>query len=436
MKKIHDAQNFVESLFNTRPFSIAFSILCAILIWFAVSMTAYKTTHATFNHVPVSLDLAGTPAEANGLSAVSCDVEYVNVEIEGNRTQIGRLSPEDIHASIRTGNINTTGEFYFEIAVESDKNISFTASKISPEHATVRLDRIETRSFDVTASFPNVHVTSGHALDKEDVLCEPSSIEITGPSEQLSEIAKVDVYSDKALEIDSMYSLYSNEVRLYTEEGALLDDESLEIPNVNFQITIPVLTQKELELTYDIRNTPNGFDLDWLRERLELSEETITLASQTNTVFADRDTWSVGYIKLNEIGLDFTTDFIISLDEDYINQSGFQQVTLTLDNEGLASREFKVSNENISVINAPRNYDYNIITRSMTITVIGDKTELENLSTQDIIVNVDLLNYDILQSTSFSADATVSFYNQSKLWSVGNYKVALNFTEQETEATT
>ena len=435
MKKIHDMSEFLERLFNTKPVSIAVSILCAILIWFAISMTAYKTTHRTFDNIPVSLDLTGTPAETSGLSVVSCDVETVNVELEGNRLQIGRLTAEDLHAYIQTGNINNSGEFYFEIVVEADKNISFTATKVTPERATVRLDRIETRTYDVTAVFPNIRVTSGHALDKDDVVCEPSVIEITGPAAQLDEIARAEIYSDKNLEIDSMYSLYTNEVRLYTEEGALLDDESLEMQNINFQITIPVLTQKELELTYDIRNVPGGFNSDWLKEKLQLSEETITLASQTNTVFVDRDTWNVGYIKLDEINLEFSTDFVIDLDEEYINQSGFQQVSLTLDNEGLSSKEFRISSDNIAVVNAPRNYDYDIVTRSMTVTVVGDSEELKNLSTADIIVNVDLLNYDIAQSTSFTADATVSFYNESKLWAVGNYKVALNFTERQTEAT-
>ncbi len=435
MKKIQNPEKFFDDLMNTRPVMIALSIICAVLIWFAVSMTAYKTTHVTFNQIPLSTELTGTPAEANGLSVVSCDVTAVNVELEGSRAQIGRLTEEDLHAVIHPGSITSAGEFYFEIEISSDKNINFNASSITPSHATVVLDRIESRTYDVTAAFPNVHVTSGHAMDKEDVTCEPSQIEITGAAGLLDQINRVEVYSEKSLQIDSMYSLNTNEVRLYTDEGALMDSDSLEIPNINFQIIIPVLTQKELSLTYDIRNAPGGFDLDWLRERLHLSEETITLASQTSTVFADRESWNMGFIKLDDIRLDYSTDFIIEPGEEFINQSGFQQVSLTLDSEGLSSRVFQIGKENISVVNAPKAYDYNIITRSMTITVIGEKEELEQLSTQDIIVTVDLLNYDVSQSTSFSADASVAFYDHSKVWAVGGYKIALDFDEKETETT-
>ncbi len=443
MKKMDKIHDFLEKIFDTKPFSIIFSIICAVLIWFSISVTAYKTTHVTFYNVPLSDDLTGTLAEANGLSTVSCDVESVTVELEGNRSQIGRLTKEDLTAYLQIGNISTTGEFNFEIEVRSDTDISFNTLNISPSRAAVKLDKIETQSYDVTAVFPNIRVSSGHALDSDDITCEPAVIEITGPSAQLNEIARVEVYSGKSMTIDSKYSLYTEEVRLYTEEGARLDTDDLELPGTNFQITIPVLTQKELALTYDIRNAFNNFDLNWLRERLHLSQESITLASQTNTEFVKRDSWSVGYVTLDSITLDFVKTMDIELSEDFINQSGFQQVELTLDSEGLDSREFWITADNISIVNAPSDYDCEIIKRSMPITVVGDKEELDNLSTQDIIATVDLMNYNVQQSATGSPDAIISFSPKSdlnsdedkliRIWAVGNPRVVVSFTEKETE---
>ncbi|MBE6875422.1 MAG: hypothetical protein E7496_01645 [Ruminococcus sp.] len=441
-RKIHDVPGFFSKLFSTKPFSIVFSVMSAILIWFAVSVTAYKTTHVTFYNIPVSYDISGTLAEANGLSAVSCNVEKINVEIEGNRSQIGRLTQEDLTAYLQIGNISTTGEFNFEIAVRSDTNIAFNTNKITPSYATVKLDKIETRTFDVSASFPNIKVTSGHVLNKDDVTCDPPVIEITGPSAQLAEIARVDVFSDKAVEIDSLYSLYTNEVRLYTEEGALMDTDHLEIPSTDFQINIPVLTQKELTLTYDIRNAFNGFDLNWLRERLHLSEESITLASQTNTDFTDWDNYNIGFVTLDAVSLEFSKEFNIDLKEEFINQSGFQQVTLALDSDGLASREVWVTSDNISVINVPKGYDCQLITRKMPINIIGDAEELETLSTQDIMVTVDLMNYNVQQNLTGSPDASISISPKNddtsddalvRMWAVGTYRVSVNLTEQAVE---
>ncbi|MDE7120908.1 MAG: hypothetical protein K2O42_01955, partial [Oscillospiraceae bacterium] len=200
--------------------------------------------------------------------------------------------------------------------------------------------------------------------------------------------------------------------------------------------TIPVLTQKELKLTYDIRNAPGNFNLEWLREHLQLSEESITFASQTNTVFAEREDWYLGYIKLDDISLAFEKYFTVEPDEELINQSGFQQVGLKLDNEELRSRTFQVSTSNISVVNAPKNYDINIITKNLPVTVIGTEEDLDALSTQNIIVTVDLLNYNITQSTSINQDAAISFYGEeTRIWAVGIYEVAVELIEKPTETT-
>ncbi len=438
INKIHEIPDSLENLFDTQPFRIVFSILCAVLIWFAVSVTAYKTTHVTFYNIPLSVELTGTLADANGLSAVSCDVEKVTVQLEGNRSQIGRLTPEDLTAYLQPGSITAAGEFNLEIAVRSDTDISFTAASIIPSHATVKLDKIETRSFDVTASFPYIHVTEGHALDENDIVCEPSVVEVTGPSAQLDEIDRVEVYSDKNVAIDSLYTLYASDLKFYTEEGALMNADNLETPGTDFQITISVLTQKELELTYDIRNTFSGFDLNWLRSRLHLSQDSITLASKTNTVFADRDSYNIGFVTLDSITMNFSADFDFDFKEEFINQSGFQQVTLSLDNEGLATREIWVTKDNIFIINAPKDYDCRVTTLQMPITVIGDEEELENLSVQDIIVTVDLMNYNVQQGTTGSSDAAISFTSKDssslvRLWAAGNYRVVMEFEKMQTE---
>ena len=421
----------LEDILGSKPFSIVLSIGTALMIWFAIVTNVYPSTPVRFYNIPVEVALSGTDAEANGLSAVECDVETVNVELVGNRSQIGMLTAEDLTAYADVGGISATGTFALNLDVKANNNINFTVASITPSVATVKLDKIETRTFDVEASFPNIIVTSGHVLDREDVVCEPSTIDITGPSAQLAEIGRVVVNSSKSMEISSSYSLYTSEVQLYTAEGARLDADSIEIPSVDFQISIPILTQKELGLTYDLVNVPRGFDTDWLRERLKLSEESITLASQTSTAFMDKDSLSVDNVRMSEIGLDYSKTIDIVLEDDYINQSGIQQVTLSLDSEGLSSRSFTVNSDNIKITNQPSNYDFKLVTKRLDITVVGDQEALDKLDADDIIVPADLLNYDVEQypSESFTHAATISFYQQDKVWAVGSYRIALDRSE-------
>ncbi len=434
MKKMSDFKAMLDRLTQSKPATVVLSVAFAILIWFTISVTLYPTTPKTFYNIPVVVELEGTQAGENGLSVVSYDVQTVNVQIEGNRSKIGVLTEENLTAYAVVENVTGTGAFPLEITVRSDTNVSFEVKNVSPARTNVTFDRIETRSFPVEPTFPNIVITPGHTMN--DATCTPAAIEITGPTAQLDEIDRVVVSSDKKEEISGSYVLYSSELTLYNRDNSVLDAEGLTIPVTTFKIDIPVLTQAELPLTYEIRNVPANFgdeNMKWLRERLKLSTETITLASN-NAALANQENWHLGFIKLEEIGLNFSTTFTVPEKEGIINQSGLQQVTLTLDNEGLESREFIVNADNVTVINPPGGYDFKVITKALTITVIGTPEELDALNTTDIVLTVDLMNHNADQITSFSRDPLISFNNTNKVWASGVYKIALERVEKTAEA--
>ena len=67
---------------------------------------------------------------------------------------------------------------------------------------------------------------------------------------------------------------------------------------------------------------------------------------------------------------------------------------------------------------------------------IIDKDVLDKLDSDDIIVTADLLNYDVEQypSESFTWSATISFYQQGKVWAVGSYRIADSLTPTVAES--
>ncbi|MBQ9110962.1 MAG: hypothetical protein IJY06_06315 [Oscillospiraceae bacterium] len=432
MSPMHKFKALLDRMTNSKPATMILSIAVALLIWFTISVTAYPTTPVTFYNIPVVVDTAGTAAEANGLSIVSCDVETVTVQIEGSRSKVGTLTEEDLTAHLSMQNVTAAGEYPLEISVKSSKNISFEVNSISPSRADVTFDKIETRSFPVTPDFPNIVILPGHTMNE--VTCDPATIDITGPAAKLDEISKAVVRSDKFAEIDSSYALYSTDVTLYNEENSILEPDAFTMPPVNFTINIPVLTQKEVPLIYDVRNVPSNFDLEWLRERLILSADTITLASNVPT-FGSQENWNLGYLKLEDIHLNYSNVFKVPVAEGVINQSGFQEVTLTLNPEGLEERTFKVSGDNISIINKPSSYDFKVITKELAISVIGPTEVLDELRTKDIVVTVDLTNYNVAQSQSFTSDSQISFIGVNNVWASGVYKIAIDYAEKE-ETTT
>ena len=133
----------------------------------------------------------------------------------------------------------------------------------------------------------------------------------------------------------------------------------------------------------------------------------------------------MGYIRLSDIKLPYSNTFDIDLGGEYINRSGIEQVTVNLDSEGLSERDFSIGQENISIVNAPNSYEFELVTKKMSITVIGTEEELDELTPDDIVVIVDLQNYNAEQASDFSWTPTISFMDKTRVWASGSYRIAI-----------
>ncbi len=216
-----------------------------------------------------------------------------------------------------------------------------------------------------------------------------------------------------------------------------MDATNFSYDMARFSNEVPVLYQKSLDITYQITNAPSDFDLDCLN--LTLSESQILLAAPSSTI-DEMSEFNIGSIALRDIDLDFSQDFTVSIPDDYTNQSGFSTVTLTLDSTGLAKKDFVLTD--ISVVNAPASYDFEVLTSQLTVSIIGPEEVLEELDASDITANVDLLSYSVQadavdsDTVTFNYTPTISCSKYDNVWAVGDYRVAVQGTSTTATTTT
>lgn len=68
---------------NSRLLLMAISLLVAIVIWLAFTMTAFPEISVTIKNVPIDYSLNGTYADVVGLSIVGETQASVNVKLTG-----------------------------------------------------------------------------------------------------------------------------------------------------------------------------------------------------------------------------------------------------------------------------------------------------------------------------------------------------------------
>lgn len=423
MKFLKNIKNYILNSFNNNTAMIIYSIIIAILMWFVISITIYPTTPKTLSNVPLEIDITGTSAEENDLSVISASAKNVTVTIKGERSRIGSLTADDLVAKAVIENVNSAGEKSLNINVTGkDSDVKFEVTDIKPSKVDVMFDRIDTREYDLTVNAPNITAADGLYMDKSEFKVTPSVIEITGPSKQLDSIDKAQVYVDTKQEINTAYTFHSKDVVLYDKNESKINTDNLTYNSEDFTIDIPVYMQKELDFTYDIRYAPANFDISSLN--IELNVDKINLASP-NDELQNIDTWSIGSIPLYDLDWDFNKSFTIEVPSNYKNLSNVSTVTAKLNQEGLAKKTVTVND--ISIVNAPSNYDCTVNTYGLTFDIIGPEDDIAEITEKDILVSVDLLKYTV-QSTNFTADATISFPKYDKVWAVGLQKVSVTAT--------
>lgn len=414
---------------------IILSLLLAILIWLVVAMTLYPSIPKTIENIPLSVDIAGSPAADSGLSVISCDVDTVDVQLVGSRTQIGNLNAENLTAYVDYENVTSTGKKTLSIKVKSDSGINYEVKSITPSTAVVELDKYDTLPFEVKPKIPNVKYAEGKTIDPDEFTCEPDIINITGPSAQLAKISSVYAVSDRNLTLDSSYTLNSDEVQLFSEDGTRIDASSLLFDTSTFTINIPVLTQKTVKPVVQILNAPTDFDHSCLD--FKMSADSLTIAS--NNSFSEiPDTLDIGKIPLSDLDIGYSNTFDISSvleTSGMINKSGIDSITVTLNDEGLAKKEIVLDGSSIRLSNTPNdNYDYDILTQKLTISVIGPEGVISELTASDFTADVNLLNADTSQD-QFNYDVTISCLTHDNVWSVTKAKVSIKKTAKTVTTT-
>lgn len=399
---------------------IIISVLIAIVMWFFISILIYPTTPKTFTNIPVEIDITGTSAEENDLSVISSSVKNVTVTIKGDRSSIGSLNGDDLIAKAVVENVNSAGEKELDINVSSKKsNIKFEVTSIKPSTLKVMFDNIDTREYEVSVQAPNLTAAEGLYMDNSDFKCTPDTIEISGPSKQLDNIDRVVAVVEDEQELDSAYTFHTSDIVLYDRNDVKLDTKKLKFDKEELTVDISVYMQQELDLTYDLKYAPSSFNSKFLP--LEMNVDSISLASP-NTELENLDSWSLGSIPLYDIDWDFNETIPLEIPENYKNLSNLSSVSVKLNTEGLATKTVTVND--ISIVNAPSNYNCSVNTYGLVFDIIGPEEDIAEITEKDIIATVDLLKYTI-QSNSFTADATISFSNYNKVWAVGLQKVSI-----------
>ncbi len=405
---------------NYKTLIVAFILAAAF--WIVVSIQVFPMIEMEISGIAITPEQTEF-MQQNNLEIVGNLNDAATIRIEGKRFDISGLKSDDFKAEIDLSTVRAAGTYTFKVNIVPNTNAECSITLQEPLEITLTVDKIITKEFEIEGTAPDISLPEGYYAG--DITASPEKIFITGSASIVDKITKVEARSGYHGEITESLQT-SSEMILYGENGSRIVADGLKFSTENVNVEIPVYRQKELPLNIVI-NYPVNFDISSLK--YEIQPSSIIVAAPGNLI-DNLSKLDVGTIDLSDISLG-KTYFTIPLPEGYKNLSGNNSVTVEWETENYGTLSIPVTTDNVTITNAPDNFNVSLTTRNINFTVVGPSDVLAGISGNDIIVTADLLGVSLREgSQDITVTAQLKGENQ-KCWISGEYKATIKATPKD-----
>ena len=412
---------FFTRLFEKDVFIKISSIIAAIVIWFGVTISEFPTINDVIYNVPVEIALRGTYAEANGYQPMVQSSETVNVYITGARGQIGNLDSSDLVAVASADEVMYAREYSLPLEIECKTGKTFEVTRIEPSTISVNFDRIITKEVELVPMMTGVKAADGYIMgDSEDIVIVPNTVNITGLAEMIDSITDAAAVIEEVTSLTGTTDFRTSSIRLMNGSSAIIDEtEAITFDKSDFTVHVPVYARSTIALDVQITNAPESFNVDSFKEMLEFSVSELEVAILGENT---RDFLDIGTIDMREvdIGTEFTFSTDAFLPEGYQDLNEVHTVTVKCPSEGLVRRSIHFTNSQIQLVNAPSQFEFNIITSGVTPIFIGPEESMEQLTYIDVNAQIDMLNGFDMEEGYHKLPITFVIPSHSDVWCIGS----------------
>lgn len=429
------------------------SFICAASAWMYIATRVNTGIDVNLTQIPVIADMTGTQAESYGLMLLTTEEELptINANISGKRTSIGAISKDDVVAYIDFNSASDRiGQQKLPILLKTADGTPLGDYSLSLTEMTVTLDRFETLNFPVgDVLTPNLSFAEG--VNQDAVVCEPSSIDITGPTLGLAKVHHIRVTVPDSEKMFETKSFSTTQYELIDADGNVITDASLQAQATRFLTKVSVSYSHSLPVTIDLSGVPNGFDTDFVLSRLRLNtddeyvlpgygDKTLSMNIKT-TDYADKnaldqlDVLCIGRVPLSALSLGGQIEIPVELQDGYEDNSNLGSVYLSLDETDLVAETRWINTKDVKPINNASNFDYQVQAGRIQVTLIGPAEQVAEITADDITASINLYNDPIEEEGTFSRSVSFTLPEKAnQVWVSGSYK--LNITASKAAAST
>ena len=405
-----------SKLFDNKIFWAVVSLLAALFIWVYVTGTQEEPIELSFNNVEVVFTGEDTLQASRGYVINNISAETVSVRISGTRRNIGSLSASDIKATIDVSLISQTGtitQYYtltYPDGVDADA-VSIVSS--NPSVISFNVTRMSTKQVPVEVQFKG---STADGYIAGEVEYEPKTITINGPESELELIDHV--YAEIGGDELTMTRTADVPFVLMDKSGNELSSDGLEFDVSTINVTIPISMMKEVSLYVQCIYGAGATEEN---TSIEIEPSTITISGDTSVV-SGINRIDIATIDLTDFALALQDTYAIPLRNDVENVSGVTKAEVTIEIQGVSTKQFTVTNFNYTGL-PDGYYVEEIITQNLEVKVRGAQDVLDQIQSSNLRAVADLS--EVTQTGIMYVPVKVELDGFTDAGAVGEYMIAI-----------
>lgn len=377
------------------------SFFLAILIWAGISVYIDPNLERRFVDIPVEVNMDGTYAQSINLDISKQSTDTVTLVISGERAELKNITEEDLHVYADTKGVMLAKGYELPVNVESRSGKEFTIESLTPSTINVTFDKIITKELPVEADIQNLRLQSTPDEDYNyitgDVKVVPDTVTVTGPETILNSVTRTVAKVDYSETLSESHEFTADHLLLYNENSLVLDtNKQVAFNRGSFSVSVPVYVHRRVPLDVNIVNAPEGFDLDYFTGMLGFSADSLDIAAPDDSIKM-MEKLTIGTINMRAVDVGSVFEFSTEnfLPEGYLDLSNLDTITVTCPTEGISRKPIVVKGKDIQFINKPRDFEFESISSGITIYLVGDTKQIDEINSSHVLANVDLINFDM-----------------------------------------
>ena len=399
--------------------ALALSFAIALSLWMYVRTYVKPDYEQTFYNVPVALE--GGPKLAERQLMLLSEEEYeVNIKVHGNRQDVSKINSGNIQLVANLADIYEPGEhnLTYTIIYPGDVPTGSVSAERNPDRVRVVVARKKTKEIPVKVVYEG-DVPADYIKDTAAMELDYTYVEITGPEEVVDKIDHAAVTVQCSGRTESIYESYR--YALQDSDNKPVDAEYITTSVSEVRVYLPISMVKKIPLVLTLVDG-GGATADTTKLVIEPKEISVSGSEAALNALPELN---LGTIELDQITQDTTREFEINLPEGVQNVSNLSTAKVTISFPKLATREFTITE--FVPVNLPAGMTWEPLTKQLTITVRGLKSEVQRLNAADILVQVDLTGVE----NTAAVEPTIRFpENLPSLGEVGSYSISVQITPE------